>query len=127
MDILGSIDYSGQNRKWILRNNPGMIKHPFALSLFEDIIYFTDWSPGSIRKVNKLHGGSKYIFKTFLKKPMDIQVVHPIRQPVTEEYHNYCNKSDCSHLCVLKPNGYSCKCPYGYQFYGNNVKQCERK
>ena len=32
--------------------------------------------------------------------------------------------SDCSHLCLLRPGGYTCACPYGMQLeYGSN-KTC---
>ena len=117
------MDYDGSNRRTVAKS--GLIKHPFALTIFEDYVYFTDWTPGSIRRMSKLDGGLKYIYKNPLKKPMDIQILHPARQL----YHhvlNYCSNVNCSHLCVLKPNGFSCKCPFGRQLNSDN-QSCESK
>lgn len=119
------MDYDGKNRRIIAESGP--IKHPFALTVFEDYVYFTDWAPESIRRINRLHGGSKHIFKNDLKKPMAIQVLHPGRQPKNQKTVNYCKNSKCSHLCVLKPKGYSCKCPFGFTLRHHDNKTCESK
>ena len=34
---------------------------------------------------------------------------------------NYCANSSCSHLCLLKPRGFSCHCPVGMVLKGDNV------
>lgn len=34
---------------------------------------------------------------------------------------NYCLNSSCSHLCLLKPQGYSCNCPVGMVLQDDNV------
>ena len=75
LDILERMDYNGDNRHTVAKNGP--IKHPFALTIFEDYVYFTDWAPESIRRLHRVHGGPKVIFKNDLKKPMDIQVTPP--------------------------------------------------
>lgn len=118
------MNYDGSKRRTVIKGpNPRMITHPFALSIFEDYIYFTDWSPGSIRRVNKFNGGSKRIFSSQLKKPMGIQVLHQARQPRDLRFKNYCEQSPCSHLCVLRPKNYACKCPFGFQLSADN-KTC---
>lgn len=123
-DFLDEMNYDGSKRRTVIKGpNPRMITHPFALSIFEDYIYFTDWSPGSIRRVNKFNGGSKRIFSSQLKKPMGIQVLHQARQPRDLRFKNYCEQSPCSHLCVLRPKNYACKCPFGFQLSADN-KTC---
>ena len=34
---------------------------------------------------------------------------------------NYCLNSSCSHLCLLKPQGYSCNCPVGMVLQDDNI------
>ena len=125
LDILERMDYNGGYRHTVAKGGP--IKHPFALTVFEDYVYFTDWAPESIRRLHRVHGGSKIIFKNDLKKPMDIQVLHPGRQPRNKSILNHCKNSPCSHLCVLKPNGYACKCPFGYTLMKDEQTKCESK
>ena len=124
-DVLSSISYDGDNQQVVM--SKGIINHPFAVSTFEDYVYFTDWQPGSIKRMNKRSGSLSSILKNDLKKPMDIQVYHQMRQPKGEEYKNYCLNRTCSHLCVLKPKGFTCKCPFGMYMKGNSTSQCECK
>mgnify|MGYP002260041210 CR=1 FL=1 len=39
---------------------------------------------------------------------------------------NFCAKSKCSHWCLLKPQGYSCHCPIGFQLMDDNIT-CQGK
>ena len=39
---------------------------------------------------------------------------------------NFCAKSKCSHWCLLKPQGYSCHCPMGFQLMDDNIT-CQGK
>lgn len=110
-DVLESIRYDGTGRTTILQKS--VIIHPFALTLFEDFVYFSDWSqPASIVRVSRTNDGGKFIVQQDLNKPMSLKIVHPVLQQYSD---NRCLNNNCSHLCVLKPNGYSCKCPFGMQ------------
>ena len=113
LDIIVSMNYDGSMQETVHRGN--IMKHPFGLSVFEDYIFFSDWTSGSIRRASKVDSGLKFFYKTPLMKPMALQVVHPARQPISESFLNHCLSHRCSHLCVLKPSGYSCKCPYGLE------------
>ena len=124
LDKLSSMSYDGTDHQTITKS--GIIKHPFALSIFEDMVYFTDWSPGSIKRMSKLDGSVRSILKSELKKPMDIQVIQQMRQPRDERFKNHCASHNCSHLCVMKPNGFSCKCPFGRQLKPG-THDCESK
>lgn len=90
--------------------------HPFALTLFEDQMYWTDWHTKSISSANKITGkGFRYVHED-LHFPMDVHSYHPTRQP---NFTNRCesdrrgHRGGCSHLCL--PNKYSrrCGCPIG--------------
>ena len=39
---------------------------------------------------------------------------------------NYCLNTSCSHLCLLKPQGYSCNCPVGMVLKDDNIT-CQGK
>jgi hypothetical protein len=73
-------DYDGSNRHLLLRGIAN-VRHSFSLTLFEDWVYWTDWSEKRVLRVEKTHGGNvSSIFRGVLK-PMDIHAVHPLRQP----------------------------------------------
>ncbi|EDO43726.1 predicted protein, partial [Nematostella vectensis] len=103
----------GSDRRLIADIAP---QHPFAITVFENYLYYTDWNRDerALRRVNKFTGGERTIVKRVLWPHMDIQVLHPLKQPYLP---NRCgdNNGGCSHLCLLAaaPRKFSCKCPNG--------------
>ena len=61
------------------------IRHPFSLTLFEDSIYWTDWQEGMVKQHNKFHTDNVSVIHVGDNRPMDIHVVHPLRQPKGKE------------------------------------------
>uniref|UniRef100_A0AAR2L875 Low density lipoprotein receptor-related protein 5 n=1 Tax=Pygocentrus nattereri TaxID=42514 RepID=A0AAR2L875_PYGNA len=92
----------------------GTLTHPFALTLFEETLYWTDWQTRSIHACNKHTGDNRREILNAIYSPMDIQVLDQERQPYI---HTPCSDSNggCSHLCLLSPSPpfYSCACPTG--------------
>ena len=68
---------------WIVFFMAGL-PHPFALTLFEDELYWTDWYTKSINKANKFSGQPLETVRNRLHFPMDIHTWHPQRQPYGE-------------------------------------------
>lgn len=130
----------GSDRKKILSNN---LPHPFALTIFEDNLYWTDWyvclrtlsftiyfSTNSLlnyvfnpyRHTKTISSANKVTGKNFrhvhegLHFPMDIHSYHKARQP---KFENRCAedkrklKGGCSHLCLPNKNSRRCACPIG--------------
>lgn len=62
------------------------IPHIFALTLFEDFIYWTDWETKSINRAHKTTGANKTLLISTLHRPMDIHIYHPYRQPDGEPW-----------------------------------------
>ena len=62
------------------RNTLGL-PHPFAITVFEDSLYWTDWHTKSINSANKFTGKNQEIIRNKLHFPMDIHTLHPQRQP----------------------------------------------
>jgi len=48
------------------------LPHPFALTIFEDAIYWTDWHTKSISTAHKVTGAGLKIIHSGLHFPMDI-------------------------------------------------------
>ncbi|XP_032148954.1 low-density lipoprotein receptor-related protein 2 isoform X4 [Sapajus apella] len=109
---LGYIEYSdleGRHRHTVY---DGTLPHPFAITIFEDTIYWTDWNTRTVEKGNKFDGSQRQTLVNTTHRPFDIHVYHPYRQPIVS---NPCgtNNGGCSHLCLIKPGGkgFTCECP----------------
>uniref|UniRef100_A0A8C6B9V0 Low-density lipoprotein receptor-related protein 2 n=1 Tax=Monodon monoceros TaxID=40151 RepID=A0A8C6B9V0_MONMO len=110
---LGYIEYSdleGHHRHTVYET--GTLPHPFAITVFEDTIYWTDWNTKTVEKGNKYNGSNRVALVNTTHRPYDIRVYHPYRQPIVT---NPCstNNGGCSHLCLIKEggSGFTCECP----------------
>ncbi|GCB65603.1 hypothetical protein scyTo_0011895 [Scyliorhinus torazame] len=94
----------------------GSLPHPFALTLFGDTLYWTDWNTHSIHACNKHNGEFRREVYSNIFSPMDIHVFNQQRQPNAT---NPCgsNNGGCSHLCLMSPIKpfFQCACPTGVQ------------
>ncbi|XP_063053042.1 low-density lipoprotein receptor-related protein 5 isoform X2 [Engraulis encrasicolus] len=92
----------------------GTLTHPFALTLSDETLYWTDWQTRSIHACNKHTGDKRREILNGIHSPMDIQVLAQQRQP---NFQTPClnGNGGCSHLCLLSPVQpfYSCACPTG--------------
>ncbi|XP_056018220.1 low-density lipoprotein receptor-related protein 4-like isoform X2 [Ostrea edulis] len=116
----------GKEVKRIL-HNAEQILHPFSLTVFEDFVYWTDWSSEAIRKVHKFTGEDYHQLALGLRAPMDIKVYHEQRQLHSRNKCGVLN-GGCSHLCLPVPvsidaKGYACACPDSIDLL--NGKQCK--
>ncbi|XP_070199995.1 low-density lipoprotein receptor-related protein 4-like isoform X2 [Littorina saxatilis] len=107
--VIESAALDGKHRRVVI--NEGL-PHPFALTLFEDELYWTDWYTKSINKANKFSGQPLETVRTRLHFPMDIHTWHPQRQPAGTDL---CSGSNCSHLCLPNEHTFTCTCPTGLQ------------
>lgn len=65
----------------------GSLTHPFALTLYEETLYWTDWQTRSIHACNKHSGENRREILSGIYSPMDIQVLGQERQPNSESTH----------------------------------------
>ncbi|XP_046845225.1 very low-density lipoprotein receptor-like isoform X2 [Xenia sp. Carnegie-2017] len=77
MRRIETITYEGRGRKMLISN--GLI-HPLGLALFEDRLYYTDFSLNTIFVANKRTGKSVGILKDSLRRPTGLSIVHPLLQ-----------------------------------------------
>lgn len=60
------------------------LQHPFAMTLFGEYLYYTDWQVGGVIRVNKLSANhtntTKLVLQTDTYTSMGIKAVHPSLQ-----------------------------------------------
>ncbi|XP_077986933.1 low-density lipoprotein receptor-related protein 2-like [Glandiceps talaboti] len=118
LDVIEYTNMDGSDRRTL----PNVwIQHPFDLVVFEDTVYWTDWTSKSVESANKWSGDDQRVIQTGLHHPMGIAIVHPLKQI---QGVNPCQDSPCSHLCLLIPGGFHCGCPLDYVFIQNSTTQC---
>lgn len=116
---LNSVDYNGNNRQMILKS-PQFIKHPFALDVFEDFVYWSDWELESIMKTSKFGSpnGTVEPVVSGVFSVMDVRVLHPYMQPVGG---NRCQAAKCSHLCLPTVSSFRCACSTNFTLEGDGM------
>ncbi|XP_057682782.1 low-density lipoprotein receptor-related protein 2 [Corythoichthys intestinalis] len=109
LNFLDFADMDGKNRH---RTLAGTLPHVFAVSLFEDTLYWTDLNTHSVEKAHKYTGDGRMVMGNNTHRPYDLNVCHPYRQLKSE---NPCSSHSltCSHLCLIAPGGQraTCECP----------------
>lgn len=67
--VIECATFDGTDRKKVITKG---LPHPFAITLFEDAIYWTDWHTKSISTANKDTGMGYKVVHAGLHFPMDI-------------------------------------------------------
>lgn len=113
--VIESCAFDGRSRLKVMATEAGL-PHPFALTLFEDLMIWTDWHTKRITAADKRTGAGVRHVHEGLNFPMDVHAVHPSRQP---DFVDRCTKNGrgqrggCSHLCLPSGTGRRCACPIG--------------
>lgn len=124
-DYIAAANLDGGNIRILAQNGPSSpLHHVFAMTLFEDKLYWTDWESKAVLYCNKNNCSSITTLVRTAIRPMDIQVQHPLRQRPLPD--NPCqDNGGCATLCLLKAGGTStCACPENYVLQEDSVS-CE--
>uniref|UniRef100_A0A8C4QZU1 LDL receptor related protein 8 n=1 Tax=Eptatretus burgeri TaxID=7764 RepID=A0A8C4QZU1_EPTBU len=113
LQLVATVTTEGADRRTIIKSEA--LLQPFALSLFEDTLYWTDGEREAIYSMNKFTAMDRKVLVSGLNRPQDIVVVHPLLQ---KPGSRRCKKNKCSYLCLPSPrlgkdleSTYSCACP----------------
>lgn len=89
----------------------GELLHPFGMDVYGTNVYWTDWDARTVNMANSDTGEERRTLVTGIVDAMDVRVFHRDRRRVVDP----CEVANggCSHLCLLRPGGYSCACPVG--------------
>ncbi|KAA0708058.1 Low-density lipoprotein receptor-related protein 1 [Triplophysa tibetana] len=120
-DYIEFSSLDGSNRHRVLTQD---IPHIFAMTLFEEYIYWTDWETKSINRAHKTLGTNKTMLISTLHRPMDVHIYHPYRQPEVTNHPCQTDNGRCSNLCLLSPGGgHKCACPTNF-YLAADGRQC---
>lgn len=72
-DSIHTTDYDGGDYREVLRGHAAL-SHPFAITVFEGHVYWTDWSSNSVVRANKWNGSDVAVVQRTLTQPFDIKV-----------------------------------------------------
>ncbi|XP_060531905.1 low-density lipoprotein receptor-related protein 4-like [Cylas formicarius] len=120
-NVIETAELDGSKRKKVITKG---LPHPFAITIFEDAIFWTDWHTKSICSANKITGAGFRTLHSHLHFPMDIHSYHPQRQP---SFRNRCGSDNggCAHICLPNKRSYTCVCKLG-QKLKSDKKSCQK-
>ncbi|ENN78282.1 hypothetical protein YQE_05433, partial [Dendroctonus ponderosae] len=88
-----------------------VVRHPFAIAVFEDKIYWSDWNTHSIDSCEKFTGKNHH---TLIKESKDyIYGMSIYHSALHKRIENPCASAFCSDICLLNGVSYSCACSEG--------------
>ncbi len=96
LDYIAFANLDGRNKTYILQED---LAHIFAITVFEDFIYWTDWEKSSVERAHKYTGLQRKTIGSTIHRPMDIQVYHPFRQRSFKKDQVQCAEN-CRHSAV---------------------------
>nr|XP_045620165.1 low-density lipoprotein receptor-related protein 6-like [Procambarus clarkii] len=113
LNYIASVDFDGKRRTKVVQSK---LPHPFALTYFNNTLYWTDWETRAIHycSVGQRRSCDKQQQLGTNLSPMYIHVYDPARQlHVNTPCQN--NNGGCSHLCLAAPtpHNFTCACPTG--------------
>lgn len=94
------VDLATRKRKEVIKE---VAANPFSLSIFENRLYWSDWSGSDIRTCDKTSGnGTKVLMRA--DNIYGIHIYHPsIYAKSVVKDDNPCWSKRCSHMCLLAP------------------------
>ncbi|XP_050441147.1 vitellogenin receptor [Adelges cooleyi] len=113
MQIIESIKLDATDRRTVVTES---VDHPFSVIVFEDKLYWSDWSGKEIKVCNKFTGRDcRSVVREAKTRIYGMQIYHP--SLFKANAHNPCTDAKCSDICLLAPKkngnhkGYTCACP----------------
>lgn len=72
------------HRKLVL-NGGTQAPHPFGIAVFENHVFFTDWTKMGVIRSNRFNGSSPTLLYRAANRPGHVAISHPVVQPMGKE------------------------------------------
>ena len=79
LDFIERANYKGSKRQKIVKD---ALRHPFGLSIYDGVVYWTDWDTRAILSYRTTTRANIHYVKRDIYSPMDISVYEADRQPM---------------------------------------------
>lgn len=122
LDKIEKTNLDGTNRVVLAHSTP---KHPFALAIHGDNLYWTDWILHAVISCNKYSGGDVVLLRKDINRPMGIVAVQDLAHNCTANPCLVLN-GGCEDVCLIDDNGkIACQCTQGV--LEEDGKRCRMK
>jgi len=127
LNTIESMSESGERRHVIKTGDmkglgASMVMRPLSVDVFESDMYWVN-DIGSVIRQDKFGRGLPVTVAKNLQHPTSVKVFHPSRYNTS--LSNPCHDVQCSHLCLIIPSGYRCKCPNNQHFQKGSKSSCD--
>lgn len=109
LDKIERVDYDGSHRVVLAHSTP---KHPFAMAVYKNYLYWTDWVLRAVLRANKYSGADVVWLRKDIGRLMGIVAVQNTTQDCSSNACSVLN-GGCEDVCTLVDGKAKCECTIG--------------
>lgn len=110
LDKIERANYDGSHRVVLAHSTP---KHAFAMAVYGDLLFWTDWVLHAVVRANKFTGTDVLFLREHVTRPMGIVAVQNSSVNCDSNQCKILN-GQCEDVCILNANGQAtCHCTQG--------------